>query len=116
MWCWDTTPSMTMTWVRFETSIMRGRQAAFLPWAPLDHHQLPHVCAPRLQVAEPCTYFGVVVGRVANRIAKAQFKLNDMDYKLLANNGANALHGGCSEHQLMVPGCRGACSWRAQPL
>lgn len=45
-------------------------------------------------VAEPCTYFGVVVGRVANRIAHAQFKLNEIDYKLLANNGANALHGG----------------------
>jgi hypothetical protein len=29
-----------------------------------------------LQTKEPVTYFGVVVGRVANRIANAQFQLN----------------------------------------
>lgn len=39
-------------------------------------------------------YFGVVVGRCANRIAKAQFQLDGKAYKLAANNGPNALHGG----------------------
>jgi aldose 1-epimerase len=39
-------------------------------------------------------YFGALVGRVANRIANAQFELNDKIYKLAANNGPNCLHGG----------------------
>uniref|UniRef100_A0A5B7CG88 Aldose 1-epimerase n=1 Tax=Davidia involucrata TaxID=16924 RepID=A0A5B7CG88_DAVIN len=40
------------------------------------------------------TYFGAVVGRVANRIGKAQFTLNGTRYKLDANEGKNMLHGG----------------------
>jgi aldose 1-epimerase len=39
-------------------------------------------------------YFGAVVGRFANRIANGQFQLAGKTYKLLQNNGANALHGG----------------------
>ncbi|KAG2430642.1 hypothetical protein HYH02_013640 [Chlamydomonas schloesseri] len=46
------------------------------------------------ETANPVTYFGVVVGRVANRIANARFSLEGVDYRLLANNGPNALHGG----------------------
>jgi aldose 1-epimerase len=33
------------------------------------------------------------VGRVANRIAGAQFTLNGTLYKLVANEGKNMLHG-----------------------
>jgi aldose 1-epimerase len=35
-----------------------------------------------------------VIGRVANRIAKAQFTLDGVEYKLAANDGANSIHGG----------------------
>ena len=39
-------------------------------------------------------YACVVVGRVANRIAKAKFTLNGQEYQLTKNEGDNQLHGG----------------------
>jgi aldose 1-epimerase len=39
-------------------------------------------------------YFGVTVGRFANRIGGARFSLEGKEYPLYKNNGENTLHGG----------------------
>jgi len=39
-------------------------------------------------------HFGAITARYANRIGGAQFTLNGQTYHLIANNGANTLHGG----------------------
>src|SRR5260370_5364103 len=38
--------------------------------------------------------YGAITGRYANRIGGAQFTLDGQTYHLIANNGANTLHGG----------------------
>src|SRR5260370_5851703 len=39
-------------------------------------------------------HYGAITGRYANRIGGAQFTLNGQTYHLIANNGANSIHGG----------------------
>ncbi len=51
-------------------------------------------------------FFGAMIGRFGNRIAKGKFKLDDKEYTLAINNGANALHGG--------PGGFHNVYWKAQ--
>jgi aldose 1-epimerase len=45
-------------------------------------------------IANPAPFFGALVGRYANRIGHAKFKLNGVEYTLDKNDGENSLHGG----------------------
>ncbi|MBR4975431.1 MAG: hypothetical protein IKY61_00140, partial [Thermoguttaceae bacterium] len=47
---------------------------------------------PEYQDVRP--YFGSLVGRYGNRIAKGKFTLDGVEYSVPVNNGENALHGG----------------------
>lgn len=52
-------------------------------------------------------FFGSTIGRYANRIADARFRLNGREYKLAKNNGPHSLHGG--------PGGFYNVVWKSEP-
>jgi aldose 1-epimerase len=53
-------------------------------------------------------YFGALIGRFANRIARGRFRLDGVDYQLPLNDGPNHLHGG--------PNGFNTYEWRVTPF
>ncbi|MGK7952992.1 MAG: galactose-1-epimerase [Xenococcaceae cyanobacterium] len=60
------------------------------------------------QEANPYLYFGAIVGRVANRIANAEFTLDGKQYSLAANANSHHIHGGNKGFDKVV--------WKAEPI
>ena len=76
-----------MTWGATVTRIVvpdrNGKKAdVALGFDTVDSYLTPH------------PFFGSIVGRYGNRIAKGRFTLNGVEYKLATNNEPNHLHGG----------------------
>ena len=71
----------------------------------LGFDNLSGYLSPEFTKSNP--YFGALIGRYGNRIAKGKFTVEGKQYTLATNNGENALHGGKKGYDRVL--------WQAQP-
>lgn len=86
--------------------------ATLISFRAPDKHGIVEECTINFktldEIAKGPSYYGATCGRVANRIAKGTFNLDDKMYSLATNNGPNALHGGLKGFDKVV--------WQAQEV
>ena len=71
----------------------------------LGFDNLSGYLSPEFTKSNP--YFGALIGRYGNRIAKGKFTVEGKQYTLATNNGENALHGGKKGYDRVL--------WQARP-
>lgn len=72
------------------------------------YEDVTHGCDSLEGYIKGTPFFGALVGRYGNRIAKGKFTLDGNEYTLPINNGPNALHGGLKGFDKRV--------WAATPV
>ncbi|PJJ58757.1 aldose epimerase family protein [Hymenobacter chitinivorans] len=87
------------------TSLLVPDKAGTLGDVVLGFDNVSGYQSPEYQKAGP--YFGALIGRYGNRIAKGQFTLDGKQYTLAKNNGPNHLHGGLKGFDKVI--------WQAEP-
>lgn len=75
-------------WVPDKTGVLRDVVAGFDSVSGYEQSKEP--------------YFGALIGRYGNRIAKGMFSLEGKTYNLFINNAPNTLHGGNKGYQAVV--------------